>query len=178
MLVRNGSWAAQTSVLGGLCWEMPSSCWQDLTQKWGSDTSLFRKAVWSKTEALPSCTKFKAFCCWMKDLSKVNSENLNASCLAIINWWMSTPRFDAAIIILFECKDRKKDTYGIPFHKAWVRNNDDEVGNGKHGVQHVRKKQILMQCYPLTTEAPEKYGAHVVNYYFSSEVTLTSSFWQ
>lgn len=35
-----------------------------------------------------------------------------------------------------------------------------------------------MQCYPLTAEAPEKYATHVVNQYFSSDVTLTSSFWQ
>ena len=91
---------------------------------------------------------------------------------------MGMPHFDVAIVILFECKGRKKDTYGIPFHEAWVRHNDDEVGNGKHGVQHVRKKQILMQRYPLTAETPEKYGEQVVNYYFSSEVALTSSFWQ
>lgn len=137
----------------------------------GHLTRLYGWAGWSKSGASLTCIKFKCFYCLRKDLNRIewNSQNLQPLYMfyqtAIINRWMGMSGFGVAIVILLGCWDGEEScsTYRIPFYKVWVRHNSNEVGNCKHGVQHIRKKQILMQCYPLTAEAPEKYVAHIVN---------------
>lgn len=89
--------------LQGLCWEKSGSA-----ERGGDLTRLYGWAGWSKSEAA-SCTRFKAFYCSVKDLSKVewSSQNLHPPYvfyqMANVNWWMGMSGFGMAVVILLGC---------------------------------------------------------------------------
>lgn len=111
----------------------------------------------------------KIFIAWWKSWARLSEiVRICITCACLTRWLSLTGEWERLVLrghsrFTWVLKMESCNTYRISFYKAGVRHNSNEVGNCKHGVQHIRKKQILMQCYPLTAEAPEKYVAHTVN---------------